>query len=357
MPFQRVLITGGAGFVGSSLALAWKRHNLGEVIVADSLKRRGSEFNLARLQAAQIPFHHVDIRLPEDFDPLPDFDLLIDCSAEPSVHSGTTGGTRYVLNTNLFGTVNCLETACDRKAAFLFLSTSRVYPMGALNALPFRESATRFEWDFAAANSSGISEHGIAESFPLEGARSFYGASKLAGELLIQEYVHNRGLKALINRCGLLSGPWQLGKVDQGVIALWVARHHFSQPIRYIGYGGAGKQVRDVLHVDDLFDLIVRQCQSPDRWDGRIYNVGGGQEYSVSLQELTTLCQEATGRTVPIEPVPQTHSVDLRIYITDSRKVQTDFNWRPTRPVGQVVADIETWLKNHPLEATRIFLG
>ncbi|MGH7135524.1 MAG: NAD-dependent epimerase/dehydratase family protein, partial [Pirellulales bacterium] len=108
MSFERVLITGGAGFVGSSIAMSWKRDSHGEVIVVDSLKRRWSELNLARLHAARIPFHHADIRCPEDLEGLPDFDLLIDCSAEPSVHSGVTGGSRYVLNTNLRGTVNCL---------------------------------------------------------------------------------------------------------------------------------------------------------------------------------------------------------------------------------------------------------
>jgi CDP-paratose 2-epimerase len=173
---------------------------------------------------------------------------------------------------------------------------------------------------------------------------------------LIQEYVHARGLRALINRCGLIAGPWQMGKVDQGVVALWVARHHFGQPLRYIGFGGNGKQLRDVLHVEDLFDLLVRQCQSLECWDGRVYNVGGGSERSVSLQELTTLCREVTGRTVEITSVPQTHSVDIRIYVTDSSAVEREFDWQPRRGISQIVGDIHTWLCQRPEEAKQIFL-
>jgi CDP-paratose 2-epimerase len=355
MSFQRVLITGGAGFVGSSLAVSWKRAAIGEVVAADSLKRRGSELNLARLRDAGVPFVHADVRCPEDLDVLPEYDLLIDCSAEPSVHAGQAGTSRYLLNTNLIGTINCLKAACARRAAFLFLSTSRVYPIAALNALAWREEPTRFVWD-GAEIAPGVTRRGISEAFPLSGARSLYGTSKLAGELLIQEYVHARGLRALINRCGLLSGPWQLGKVDQGVVALWVARHHFRQPLRYIGYGGTGKQVRDVLHVEDLFDLLVRQCARPDCWDGRVYNVGGGPDVSVSLLELTGLCREVTGNEVPITPVPETHGVDIRIYVSDSSNVETEFGWRPRRGVRQVVGDIHAWLCDKPDEARRIFL-
>jgi CDP-paratose 2-epimerase len=357
MPFERILITGGAGFIGSSLALRWKRRLEGDVLAVDSLKRRGSEHNLARLREAGVKFQHVDVRCAEDLDGLPPYDLLIDCSAEPSVHSGLAGDSRYLVNTNLLGTINCIEAAAARRAAFLFLSTSRVYPIAALNSVPCREEATRFCWDPRDLRLPGISERGVSERFPMEGARSLYGASKLACELLIREFVQARGLKTLVNRCGLISGPWQLGKVDQGVVALWVARHHFAQPLKYLGYGGRGKQVRDVLHVDDLFELLVRQSARPELWDGRVYNVGGGPEMSVSLCELTALCRQATGNEVPIASVPETSEVDVRIYITDTTRVQSDFDWRPARGVPQVVGDIEGWLCEHPAQARSIFGG
>jgi CDP-paratose 2-epimerase len=354
MGFSRIAITGGAGFVGSSLALAFRQSGVQEVCAVDSLKRRGSELNLARLQDAGIGFVHADVRCSEDLDGLPEFDLLIDCSAEPSVHAGMSGSPLYLLNTNLLGTIHCLEAARKRGAALLFLSSSRVYPIAALNALPWNEGATRFHWT-TAPGIQGFSERGIAEDFAIDGARSFYGTSKLAGEMLVQEYVHAYGLRALINRCGLLSGPWQLGRVDQGVIALWVARHQYGRPLRYIGYGGTGKQVRDVLHVADLFDLVVRQLARPELWVGGVYNVGGGPEVSVSLHELTELCRRITGRAVPITPVPGTHNVDLRIYLSDTSRVSKQFGWHPKRSVEQVVEEIHAWLLTAGSQLERVF--
>jgi CDP-paratose 2-epimerase len=347
MQFKHVLITGGAGFVGSNLALMFKRALPGlEVSALDSLKRRGSDLNLPRLQAAGIRFLHGDVRCYEDLEGLPGFDLLIDCSAEPSVQAGVRESPRYVLNTNLLGTINCLEAARTRDAAFVLLSTSRVYPVAPLNALPFREGATRFRWE-PRPEVPGFSEEGIAENFPLDGARSFYGASKLAGEQLLQEYVYNYGMKALINRCGILAGPWQMGKVDQGVITLWVARHYFGKPLQYIGFGGHGKQVRDLLHVADLFDLLLLQTDALSLWDGRVYNVGGGTGVSLSLAELTTLCESVTGHRIPIKSVPETSPVDLRLYLTDARKVRRDFGWRPARGAEQIVRDIYQWIVEH----------
>ena len=347
MDFKNLLITGGAGFVGSSLAILFREvcRDL-RVTVLDNLSRRGSELSLPRLRAAGVEFYHGDIRFADDFNGLPPYDVMIDCSAETSVRAGLAGSPRSVLDANLIGTINCLEAARTRGAAFLFLSTSRVYPIEALNELPFTETATRFCWD-AATRITGFSERGIAENFALDGARSFYGASKLAAELLIKEYVLHYGLCALVNRCGVIAGPWQMGRVDQGVIALWVARHYFERPLSYTGFGGQGKQVRDVLHVYDLFDLILLQLEALDRWNGRTYNVGGGNVGSVSLRELTALCVQETGKAIQIAAVVETAGVDLRIYVSDSRKAAIDFGWHPSRNPTQIVRDICAWIEQH----------
>ncbi len=351
---EKMLITGGAGFVGSNLALAFRRESsTAQITVIDNLKRRGSELNLPRLKQANIAFVHGDIRCPEDLQGLPDFELLIDCSAEPSVHAGALESPRSVLNTNLLGTINCLELSQQRGAAFLFLSTSRVYPLTRLNQLACCDAETRFVWQ---GNESvvGFSQNGIAEEFPLEGPRSFYGASKLASELLVAEYVFNKNLKAVINRCGILTGPWQMGKVDQGVITLWVARHVFGRPLTYIGYGGTGKQVRDLLHIEDLFELLKKQIQHRDRWGGEVYNVGGGVDVSLSLLELTALCREITGKTIPIASAPPTNPLDIRIYISDCDRVSKKFEWRPTRTVRQVVEEIHRWVVDHQVQLSSV---
>jgi CDP-paratose 2-epimerase len=347
MDFKNLLVTGGAGFVGSNLAICFRAAHPGlGVTVLDNLKRRGSELSLPRLFAAGVKFRHGDIRCADDFDDLPPFDLLIDCSAEPSVQAGLRGSPRSVLETNLVGTINCLEAARARGASFLFLSTSRTYPIGALNNLPFKETETRFSWG-EVPGISGFSVQGVAEGFALDGARSFYGMSKLAAEQLITEYVFSYGMRALINRCGVIAGPWQMGKVDQGVITLWVASHYFGRPLRYTGFGGQGKQVRDILHVHDLFDLLELQLEASERWDGRVYNVGGGHDGSVSLKELTQLCVQETGKTVPIASVPETHGVDIRVFVTDTRKVEVDFGWRPTRKPARIVRDIHHWIEEY----------
>lgn len=346
MESRKILITGGAGFVGSNLAVLFKRHfSSVSVLAADNLKRRGSELALTRLTAHGVEFQHADIRCPEDLAELADFDLMIDCSAEPSVHAGGTGSPQYVLNTNLVGTLNCLEAARRRNARFLFLSTSRVYPIEALNALPFVETETRFSWKDVAP--TPLHASGICEDFTMNGARSMYGASKLACEQIIREYVANYKMPAMINRCGILAGPWQMGRVDQGVISLWCARHFYKKPLRYTGYSGTGKQVRDVLHVEDLFDLLVKQLDHATGWDGTPFNVGGGNEISTSLRELTKVCQDITGNHVDITSVPETSPLDLRIYVTDARRVQREFNWAPQRSVSKTVEDIFHWIQQN----------
>ena len=347
LKIKSLLITGGAGFVGSNLAVQFRERcpDL-EVTAFDNLRRRGSELNLPRLRESGAGFVHGDVRSPEDFTRLSTFDLLIDCSAEPSVHAGSSGSPREVLNINLLGTINCLEAARTVGARFLFLSTSRVYPIAGLNEIPWREEARRFRWA-AGVHETGISDLGIREDFPLLGPRSFYGAGKLASELLIQEYNHTCGLPALINRCGIITGPWQMGKVDQGVVTLWVAKHHFERPLQYTGFGGCGKQVRDLLHVQDLFELLFRQIDSPDAWDGRIYNVGGGPDNSVSLRELTDLCQNITKHSVAIAGHDETNPLDVRIYVSDASRAARDFNWQPQRNPEIIVRDIHNWICLH----------
>lgn len=286
---KTILVTGGAGFVGSNLGiLLQKRHSDFSVIALDNLKRRGSELNLKRLEESDVEFIHGDVRNKEDLS-LAEIDLIVECSAEPSVLGGYDDSPEYLLNTNLVGTVNCLELARTHKADFIFLSTSRVYPVKKINDLDFGENNSRF-FLLEKQDTLGASAKGITEDFPLYGARSLYGAAKLAAELIIQEYVEMYNIHAIINRCSVISGPWQMGKVDQGVFVYWMARHFFKQDLNYIGFGGKGKQVRDLLHVYDLFNLIDIQIQKISELSGQTFNVGGGLDCSLSLKEATKLC-------------------------------------------------------------------
>jgi CDP-paratose 2-epimerase len=265
----RVLVTGGAGFVGASAALWLKiTHPDWQVTAFDNLRRRGSELALARLAAGGVRFLHGDVRSREDLAEAGPADWLVECSAEPSVHAGYGSSPDYVVATNLNGAINCLEQLRRHGGAMMFISSSRVYPIARLRALPLEAAAERLELKQGAAG-EGWSAAGIAESFPLDGARSLYGATKLAAELMILEYSALYGIPAVVNRCGVICGPWQMGKVDQGFVGLWLARHVFGGRLAYIGYGGAGTQVRDLLHVHDLCRLIDLQMGAGARYQGR----------------------------------------------------------------------------------------
>ena len=349
---MNILITGGAGFVGSNLALAIKANFLeAEVVCLDNLYRRGSELNLPRLEKAGVSFHRGDVRDPNSFPPGP-FDFLIECSAEPSVLAGQDGSPDYLFQTNLVGAYNCLEKARSWQSRFLFLSTSRVYPIARLEAHPWREEATRFAWKDQ--GTTGITSRGVAETMELSGARSLYGYTKLSAEQLIEEYRATYGLPAIVNRCGVIAGPWQFGKVDQGVASLWVLSHHYGRPLSYIGYGGSGKQVRDFLHVNDLCDLLVEQVCNFEQWDGWIGNVAGGLPNTASLCELTAWCQEITGKIIPISSVPANRPSDLRVFMGDCTKLFSRTTWRPKRDLRHIVEDISNWVNKNSVVLERI---
>lgn len=346
MEYKNILVTGGAGFVGSNLALKLK-HDYPDVhiTVLDNLKRRGSELSLKRLKAVGIEFVHGDIRNREDlvFEKV---DLLLECSAEPSVMAGIGSSPDYLMNTNLVGTLNCLELAREHGAASLFLSTSRVYPISYINNLNYTETETRFEI-LDEQTVAGASSKGIAENFPLDKPRSLYGTTKLASELVVAEYVDTYGMKAIVNRCGVITGPWQMGKIDQGVFVLWIAKHYFNQSLSYIGYGGEGKQVRDFIHIDDLYRSIKAQLENFDVYNAGTWNIGGGLDNSVSLQELTALCQEITGNTIEISSVKEDRPADLRFFITDSTNFLAKSGLKWEKNDKQTVQDIYEWIRDN----------
>lgn len=353
MQYKKILITGGAGFVGSNLAVRYKQDYSGtEVIALDNLKRRGSELNITRLKEKGIKFIHGDIRNYEDIDSVGEAGLVIECSAECSVLASYHNSPKYVIDTNLLGMANCLEYARKYKSDFIFLSTSRVYPVKKLNSLHLIEKESRFELSLE-QNLIGVSEKGISEEFPLDGVRSFYGTSKLAAELILQEYIEGYGLKGIINRCGVIAGPWQMGKVDQGVVTLWTARHIYGGKLSYIGFGG--KQVRDVLHVDDLYELIKLQLQKIDIHNGQIYNVGGGINNSLSLLEMTALCEKTVKNKINIDFVPETREADIPYYVTDFSKINKLTGWLPKIDVRKIVEDITEWILENKKTLQRIF--
>lgn len=351
---MRVLVTGGAGFVGSHLSKYFQEAGA-QVTAFDNLKRRGSERNVSEFKKRGIHFVHGDIRSLSDLEDLTgNYDLLVEASAEPSVHAGTQGSPRYVIDTNLTGTYHCLEFARQRCGGFFFLSTSRVYSIEPLVQLPLEEKSSRLEIS-SSAKIPGCTAKGIREDFPTHLPRSFYGATKLASEFLVQEYAATYGLPSLINRCGVIAGAGQFGKLDQGVFTLWFANHFYQKPLKYTGFGGTGKQVRDLLHPSDLFSLLQKQIPLLKEQSGKVFNVGGGHEGSVSLQEWTQLAQEITGKSVAISSDPTTAAVDIPYYVSDHQKASETFSWKPARSPEDIGKDIFHWMQENKEELKSIF--
>ena len=342
-----VLVTGGAGFIGAHLALGFKEHHPGARVVAlDNLKRRGSELNLARLADGGVEFVHGDVRVPGDLPPLKNLALIIECSAEPSVLAGYGEAPGYVIDSNLNGAIHCLELARTTGAAMIFLSTSRVYPIKRLRNIALQETETRLEV-LPDQSQPGITTDGIDETFPLDGARSLYGATKYAAELFISEYAAMYGLRAIVNRCGVVAGPWQMGRVDQGIMALWISRHLFRGSLSYIGFGGSGKQVRDMLHVQDLLELIRLQAGRMDTLQGMTFNAGGGVGNSISLLELTQLCRQVTGIDIPISSNPEDRPADIPYYVTNNALLQSKCDWSPRRNLVTITEDTARWITDN----------
>jgi CDP-paratose 2-epimerase len=123
--------------------------------------------------------------------------------------------------------------------------------------------------------------------------------------------------------------------------------HHFRRPLEYIGFGGQGKQVRDLLHIDDLVELLDEQLADPDRWDGVTVNVGGGVKSSLSLLETTALCQQITGNRVSVGRIPVTRPGDVPVYLSDYQVLATRSTWRPQRGPRDVLVDIHAWISRH----------
>lgn len=345
MKYKNLLITGGAGFIGSNLAVFFKnKYPRLKVFALDNLVRRGSELNLPRLKENAIRFIRGDVRYPKDLNLKFDIDLMLECSAEPSVLAGYHN-PYYIIDTNLMGTVNCLEFCRRRRAGMIFLSTSRVYPYEKINAISRAETKTRFEWPRL---------NGIDTDFSLAGVKTLYGATKLASESILREYVASYGIKAVVNRCGVVAGPWQFGKVDQGVFTYWMLAHYFKKPLKYIGFGGEGKQVRDLLHVDDLCNLIDLQIPALHKINGKTYNAGGAREVSLSLLEATGLCRQITGNKVRIGKELKNRPGDIAIYLTNNQKVTKELKWRPQNPAKSILTDIFHWIRSNEKELRRL---
>jgi CDP-paratose 2-epimerase len=347
---MHVLITGVCGFVGSTIALAMRRLRPDANISGiDNFCRPGSETNRLHLQKAGVNVGHRDVRCASDIDTLPDCDWIIDAAANPSVMAGIGGGasSRQLMEHNLQGAVNLLEYAKRSKAGFILLSSNRVYNIPALTTIPLKVADTEFVLDTSQPLPPGLSDRGIGEAFSTAPPVSLYGATKLASEALALEYGEAFGFPVVVNRCGVLAGETQFGVPEQGIYSFWIRAYALRRPMKYLGFGGTGHQVRDALHPNDLADLLLRQMENPQLGSGKIWNVGGGAANAMSLAQLSRWCAETFGQH-DVQPDGTPRPFDVPWMVMDNQNVTQAFGWQPQTPLIEILSGIADHHRQNP---------
>jgi CDP-paratose 2-epimerase len=344
---MKILITGIAGFVGFNMAKYFRLHDPNiQIYGIDNLSRRGSEFNLTALKEMDCKVIFGDIRCKEDVDNLPYCHWIIDCAANPSVTAGIDSNVSALVNTNLIATLHILEKCRRDSCGLILLSTSRVYSINKLNAISFENNSTRMI-PLPAQPIQGLSNLGISESFSTSSPVSLYGACKLSSEIMAIEYSKAFNFPLFINRCGVIAGPGQFGKIDQGIFSYWVYKYVLNEDLSYIGYQGSGKQVRDLLHPADLFHLLKSQMNKASLNLPQLFNIGGGSHASLSLLELTDLCNQKLGINKEINSKEENRPYDIPWYITDTSLASSVFNWRPTYTASIIIDEIINYAANN----------
>lgn len=348
---MKLLITGICGFVGSTLARALLDTDQPyEVVGLDNFLRPGSEQNRAELKHRGVKLVHGDIRQPSDLESLPKVDFVLDAAAHPTVLAGIDGRTssRQLVEHNLLGTVNLLELCKTQRAGFSLLSTSRVYSIEPLSQLAVEVVDHAYRPQPDAGLLPGLTVAGLNETFATRAPVSLYGATKLASESLALEYGETFRFPVFINRCGVLTGAGQFGRPDQGIFAYWINSYLYRRPLKYIGFGGQGYQVRDCLHPRDLVPLLAKQFSAGSiPSENRILNCSGGSASAISLRQLSDWCAAEFGeQTVLADPQPR--PFDLPWIVLDSTKAAQTWNWKPQTATRVILAEIAAHARANP---------
>jgi CDP-paratose 2-epimerase len=333
---KRVLITGGAGFVGCNATQYFGSRNW-QVTVLDNLARQGAEQNLEWLRdGTTFDFERVDIRERAAVERVfadKTYDAVIHLAAQVAVTTSVVD-PRTDFMVNALGTFNVLDAVrrhCP-EAVFIFASTNKVYGKIASAAYELRGNQYAYT----------DRPYGIAETEPLD-FLSPYGCSKGAADQYTLDYARIYQIPATSFRQSCIYGPRQFGVEDQGWVA-WFAIA--SQLKRDITIFGDGKQVRDVLHIDDLLRAYEAAIRAPDRIAGEAFNVGGGPGEVLSLIELVHMLEARLGRKIPLR-FEDWRPGDQRVYISDIRKLEKVLDWTPEVGVGAGVSQLVDWVQQN----------
>ncbi len=341
---MRVLVTGGAGLVGSHAAEFWAAHGH-QVTVLDNLARsklfgwpkESVEYNW-RLLASMPGIRRVegDIRNAEDVRRAigDGVDAVLHAAAQPGV-GFSIEHPQEDFSINALGTLEVLEAVRQRspKAVFLYCSTNKVYGTN-VDQMAIREEPTRYVF------ANGLP--GIAEVMSVDRAgHTPYGVSKLTGEFYVQDYAYTFGMRTAVFRMSCIYGPRQFGFEDQG----WLAHFTISALLnRSVTIYGNGKQVRDVLYVTDLIEAFDRFIHSPVRQG--VYNIGGGAGQTLSLLELLRQLEQVAGRPLSVKFADWRPS-DQRVYISDIRHAAQELGWQPQVGLTEGLGRLAAWVKDH----------
>jgi CDP-paratose 2-epimerase len=339
----RVLITGSSGLIGSEAVVFFDK--LGADVLGVDNNMRADFFgpkgdtlwNKERLERTCRRFRHesLDIRNREavlDLFQRELIELVIHAAAQPS-HDLAAKRPFDDFDVNAVGTLNLLE-ACRRHrpdAAFCHMSTNKVYGDGP-NRVPLKELLTRWDYD------DPHYEHGIAEDFPVDQClHSLFGASKLAGDVLVQEYGRYFGLKTGVFRGGCLTGPQHSGVELHGFLNYLVLMALSEGPYTIFGY--KGKQVRDQIHSHDVVAALWNFAQAPR--PGEVYNLGGGKSNAASLLECVDLIERLSGKKPKLSYDETNRIGDHICYYSDLRKFKSHYpDWRLTYDLEQITESI-----------------
>ncbi len=335
MSGRRVLITGGAGFIGCNLVNHFIQHG-DEVVIYDNLYRKGVKHNILWLRGQygdSFKMIKGDVR---DYDTLlrsvEGAQLIIHTAGQTAVTT-SVADPRQDFEINAAGTLNVLEAArfVGEDPIFIYLSSNKVY--GGMENVKVIEKESRYEYLTL--------EHGIDECQPLD-FYSPYGCSKGTGDQYVHDYARIYKLRSLVFRMSSIYGPRQFGMEDQAWVAYFVIAAVKGWPISIYG---DGKQVRDILFVEDLVQAVELACSNIQTTSGQIYNIGGGPTNTISIwREFEPLLRALIGNPIPMLGYNEWRPGDQRVYISDIRKAMRDFGWKPTVRVAEGLERIYLWV-------------
>lgn len=334
----KIIVTGGAGFIGCNTARRFLERG-GEVVVVDDLSRVGTDKNLEWLRAfGEFEFRRSDVRDLDAMNKLigahGDADAIIHLAGQVAVTTSVAHPMED-FEVNALGSLNLLEAVrrSDARPLMIYSSTNKVY--GGMEGIEIEEQQTRYAYrDFPL---------GIPETAPLD-FHSPYGCSKGAADQYFHDYARIYDLPTVVCRQSCIYGTRQFGVEDQGWVAWFVIAAAMGRPISIYGNG---KQVRDVLYIDDLVDAYIALVENKETVSGQVYNIGGGPDFTMSIwAEFGEILERLMGAPIPVT-YGEWRPGDQPIYVSDVRKIERDTGWRPTTSVEEGTQLLVDWVQEN----------